>query len=391
MCYNGTHTLSAYSCRKYSNIVNFAHLNGGFGNRSVPDDFSCGQNGRTGFGQACRAIDFGTWSNRSVPCAIAPEAPPAAGRCDGGKATSQPAPFNGVGTAAQPAGQRFLLLDFVGSVRPYAPLGPIGNHPDDVLTTLSNTSSCFAGGTTSYAYSFGPFTGVWWEHGAAALTKQLEIFFTNYAAAGGQLDELTADWESVMFGHSHCPLPPNGTAAGLEATTRCLSCLKDRYNALEADPRWPAAKAELLALGFVQPAGKTLADVLVPQQCVPTSNASLRLGMADCATQDGVSPQQAVSMVPWHAWLTKRETDYWAKAILPSAQKYFPNVRLSFYDYWQWDPEHCTTPSVSTGFLNCQSGKGAAAMTVSAPVCECRHAAPIALHAGSILSRCILS
>jgi hypothetical protein len=99
-CYNGTSTLSAYTCRKYDNLINFAHLSGGFG-AATP-------------GAVTQAIDFGEFSNISVPCAIDPTAPPAnltAGTCSHGERENPV--FLGVGTAAQPPGERYLLLDFV--------------------------------------------------------------------------------------------------------------------------------------------------------------------------------------------------------------------------------------------------------------------------------------
>ena len=146
LCYNGTTELSAYSCRKYDNIVNLAQLRGGFG----PGDDSSGSN------WFANQIDFGTYTNHSVPCAIDPTALlPANATCTAGT-KRQPAPFLGPGTAAQPPGQRFLQLDFVNGGAD-SPCGAISAHPDDVIP-LPQNCSCY--GDDRDPYCWGPFTGV---------------------------------------------------------------------------------------------------------------------------------------------------------------------------------------------------------------------------------------
>jgi hypothetical protein len=351
-CYNGTHTLSAYTCRKYDNLVNFAHLSGGIG-PATP-------------GKVTQAIDFGTYANVSVPCAIDPTAPPAnvtAGSCSHGKYENPE--FLGVGTAAQPPGERYLLMDFVAG-SPAAPLGPISGHVADVIPLPAN-SLCIA--------DYHPFTGLWWDHGVQELDAQARLFFAAYKAAGGQLDELNADWESVMFHgtpvESSVPIPANSTASGMAAAIAYVSCARDRFDAVEKDPRWPAALAELATLGFK--ANGTLSNTLLPHMCMATPNASLRLvdgvQLADCAESDGIGEPARSTAVVWHAYLMQRETAYWSKSMLPAAREHFPAVRLSMYSHYQWDAKHCTLPGQPrSGFLNCQAGHGASGVTVSAPV-----------------------
>ena len=354
-CYNGTSKLSAYTCRKYANLLNFAHLAGGIG-PATP-------------GSVAQAIDFGTFSNVSVPCAIDPSAPPAnltAGTCSHGKYANPV--FLGVGTAAQPPGERYLLMDFVAG-SPAAPLGPISGHADDVIP-LPDNSKCIA--------DYHPFTGLWWDHGVQELDAQARHFFAAYKAAGGELDELTADWESVMFHgtplESNVPIPHNRTAAGMATAIAYVSCARDRFDAVEKDPRWPAALAELTALGFMaNGTDDSLADTLLPHMCMSTPNASLRIvegvQLADCAQVNGIGEPARSTVVPWHAYLMQRETAAWTKSILPAARKHFPAVRLSMYGHYQWDPKHCTLPGQpSVGFLNCQAGYGASGVSVSAPV-----------------------
>jgi hypothetical protein len=109
------------------------------------------------------------------------------------------------------------------------------------------------------------FTGLWWPHGAAAVARQSTLFFTAYAAAGGQLDELTVDWEEGMWSPHYagpCPAAANASAAAVAVTAACGRCARQRYDAIEADRRWPAARAELEALGFELNSTGRLADTL---------------------------------------------------------------------------------------------------------------------------------
>ena len=157
----------------------------------------------------------------------------------------------------------------------------------------------------------------------------------------------------------------------MAAAVACVSCARDRFDALERDPRWPAALGELTALGYK--ANGTLADTLLPLLCIATPDASARtvagVALADCAEVDGVGEPQRSTAVPWHAFLMQRETAAWTASILPAARVNFPAVRLSMYSHYQWDPKYCTVPGQpSVGFLNCQAGYGAAGVSVSAPV-----------------------
>ena len=43
------------------------------------------------------------------------------------------------------------------------------------------------------------FAAVWWDHGIAAIAEQTALFFPVYKKAGGQLNELVADWEATMW------------------------------------------------------------------------------------------------------------------------------------------------------------------------------------------------
>jgi hypothetical protein len=168
-----------------------------------------------------------------------------------------------------------------------------------------------------------------------------------------------------MFGQ--CPTPPSSSPAGLAATIACMECARERYTAVETDPRWSAALAELTALGFVGPqSAETLADIMLPHQCVASPIPALRLNvMADCNTQNGVGAVQHNAVV-WRAWVRQREAAAWAQAILPAAREAFPNVRLSLFNFYSWNPASCV-PTPNLGTLDCLAGSGAAVLSVQSP------------------------
>jgi hypothetical protein len=211
------------------------------------------------------------------------------------------------------------------------------------------------------------FAAVWWDHGIAAIAEQTALFFPAYKKAGGQLNELVADWEATMFQPGACSLPDNGTAAGLKAVKACLACVLDKWRAIGADPRFPAALTTLQALGFKL--NGTLAETMGRYQCVATNDTALRPGgMTGCAELDGLGEWQA-NLLAWNALKEQRQTDAWVEAVVPSARKSFPSVRLSLYGHYSWGGKHCAVPDVGSGRMVCASGVGSSPrLNVSAPV-----------------------
>ena len=330
-----------YACRAYDNIVEFAELHGNIGKPGT-----CGP---AGYEVACNAIDFGTHANVSVACAIDPKDP----------TCTRVTPLdltNPVGTADQPFGEKYLLLNFVQIGQ------PIMTHPADTLPMVATNGTCSA------ADRF--FSGIWWDNGIAAIAAQAELFFPAYKQAGGQLNELNADWEASMWAPGSCPVSDNATAAGLEAASACLACALLKWRAIEADPRFPAALKELQALGFTLDG--TLADTMGVYQCIASNDTALRPGgMADCSQLDGLGDGQ-VNLIAWNALVKKRETDAWVSAMMPAATRQFPSVRLSLFSFYRWSPKFCVVPDVgeagTPAILNCATGQGSSGPNVSAPV-----------------------
>ena len=343
-CYNYSKSKTKptnYACRVYENIVEFAELHGNIGKPGT-----CGP---VGYEAACNAIDFGTHANISVACAIDPKDP----------ACTRVAPLdltNPVGTADQPFGEKYLLLNFVQIGQ------PIMTHPADTLPMVASNGTCSAADRS--------FSGIWWDNGIAAIAAQAELFFPAYKQAGGQLNELNADWEASMWAPGSCPVSDNATAAGLEAASACLACALLKWRAIEADPRFPAALKKLQAFGFTL--NGTLADTMGVYQCVASNDSALRPGgMADCSQLDGLGDGQ-VNLIAWNALIQKRETDAWVSAMMPAARKSFPSVRLSLFSFYRWSPKFCVVPDVgeagTPAILNCAKGQGSSGPDVSAPV-----------------------
>ena len=341
-CYVGR-TLTNYACRTYPNIVALASLQG---DPSLPS--ACGP---PNYDTACRALDFGTYANISVPCAIDSTDP----TCTSARAVDL---TRAVGTAGQPFGEKYLLLEWVQQGQ------PIMEHPADALSLTGG--ACPSTGSDNNKTLPPSFTGVWWTHGIEAIAEQAELFFPAYKQAGGELNELVADWEAEMFGPSKCPLPDNATEAGLAATVACAACAREKWTAIEADSRFPAILTELKTLGFEM--NGSLADTMIRYQCVASPDAALRPGgLADCSQLDGLGEEQR-NMIAWLSLIEHRQTDAWVRAILPAARKSFPEVRLSLYDHFVWDPKHCSVPDVNSARMSCAAGTGEAGSLVSAPV-----------------------
>ena len=120
-CFVGR-TMSNVACRAYSNIVDLAHMGGNIANFKLSKSQwnKPGSCGPKGYEAACNSIDFGTHANISVACAINPKDPV----CTDVKPFEPTSPS---GTAAQPFGEKFLLMNWVQDGQ------PIMTHPADAL------------------------------------------------------------------------------------------------------------------------------------------------------------------------------------------------------------------------------------------------------------------
>ena len=195
----------------------------------------------------------------------------------------------------------------------------------------------------------------------ATIAEQADLFFAELHRQGGNVDEIMLDWEQEMttfFVHEQqarpCPGPPNSSAA-----LQCLSCAREKFDAIQNDRRWEAALLELQAMGFdVQKhAGSTsyLADAMVPT--IPIEHTAT------------VSEAGQVNrrVLVWNAYTRNRSTSYWQAALEQTARKYFPTAVLTMYGFGRWSPDQCFVPTES-GILPCVVGGDAAALSIQAPV-----------------------
>ena len=366
------------TCRTYDNLIPLAILRGSWGPPCNPAAWA----GHFTYECQAQQSNFGTFANYSVPCAIDPSSatciahsPPGGAR--GGILQS--------GTADQPPGHRYLNPGILGGNN-----HPLMTHPKDALPDSAACTAPLAHPHHGAPYRIHrPFTGLWWDHAAAALAEQGRLFWPAYAAAGGQVDELVVDWEEGMYGPhfaGSCPTAENATAAGRAATIACSLCAAQRYDIIQADPRWPVALAQLrkLAPDFELVNG-SLGDTMAPYHCVSSDDAPLRAGLPSCSAQDGLAYNGSANHAAvWHAFIIERGARYFAQALLPPARKQFPHVKLSSYNLYAYPIEQhsCEAPTAS-GFFNCGVGGGATALSIGAPLYydewvdfDCRHILP---------------
>ena len=205
-----------------------------------PDNFDC-RNYRNLVEMAQVSIEaFGDEWNRTVPCALHGDAAdPRHDLCDfhGSWPTS--------GLLKQAKGRRVLWLDFAAAARDQ--LGSISAHPKDAVV-LANASACPEEGL---------FTGIWWDHGAAAVAAQAEVFFPKLRAAGGSVDQMVLDFEAGMLTPDACAAPYAGGVPGVPKTPAnqrsaqaCRACAAEKWRAIQNDDRFALDLPKLKEIGL---------------------------------------------------------------------------------------------------------------------------------------------
>ena len=208
--------------------------------------------------------------------------------------------------------------------------------------TVSPTASC---PTAKSPLPTAPsFASVWWDGAVAARRAQSMLFFPALRAAGGHLDEVTQDSEQQAWG-TRVPEPPN-VALPPANRSAALRCIRARWNAIQADPRFETLLPTLDAAGFILPhdAGRNpgaLADILVP------------FSASGAASKDQSHNMQ---MIAWNSAMSTRMSQYWYRAFGEAAQRSFPALRVSNFGLVQWSPEFCVIDQ--SGSEGCRAGKG---------------------------------
>ena len=225
-----------------------------------PDNFDC-RNYRNLVEMAQVSVEaFGDEWNRTVPCALHGDAAdPSHDLCDfhGSWPTS--------GLLKQAKGRRVLWLDFAAAARNQP--GSISAHPKDAVV-LANASACPEEGSL--------FTGIWWDHGAAAVAAQAEAFFSKLRAAGGSVDQMVLDFEAGMLTPDACAAPYAGGVPGVPKTPAnqrsaqaCRACAAEKWRAIQNDARFALDLPKLKAMGLMvdETQHDYLVDAMMRWQC----------------------------------------------------------------------------------------------------------------------------
>jgi hypothetical protein len=151
---------------------------------------------------------------------------------------------------------------------------------------------------------------IWMDQWAVAIKNKITTFFTQYKALGGQLDMLVMDIESVGMDYFRLRtvdhrVNPNSTPT------------QSVFQAIMADPRWPAVKDQLLKAGLTETALSSIATWVV--------------GGTEAAI--------------WNAVMQNRLANYLNTAIYQPIKQLYPTVPVSNYGHY------LHTPTVASGSI----------------------------------------
>ena len=151
---------------------------------------------------------------------------------------------------------------------------------------------------------------IWMDQWAVAIQNKITSFFTQYKALGGQLDMLVMDIESVgmdyfRMGTVDHRVNPNSNPSGTV------------FQAIMADPRWPAVKDQLLKAGLTEAALNSMATWV----------------------------QGGTEAAIWNAVMQERVANYLNQAIYQPIKQLYPTAVVSNYG------NYLHTPTIASGSL----------------------------------------
>jgi hypothetical protein len=272
---------------------------------------------------------FGTFANHTVPALLAD-------------------------TQKMPSGHRTIMM-YDADVAIFDTLGDrVLLHVDDTECADPPPTTCIPiGSLCPTASIISPsFAAVFWDGAVAARRAQSMLFFPAFREAGGHLDELTQDSEETSWG-MRIPDPPSHSLPAANRSA-AFKCIRARWNAIQADARFPTLLPALQAAGFRLPnLGDTtaLSDLLSPFSASAEAHRSL---VRDAAR------------VTWNAAMVSRMSQYWFRAFGEVALKSYPKLRISNFGLTSWSPEYCT-PGMNGGVVACRAGTGSDALNSQAP------------------------
>ena len=169
-----------------------------------------------------------------------------------------------------------------------------------------------------------------WPHGAAALQARVERFTAAFReVAGGEeqaaqlLEFVGLDTERGM-----------GVWGSYRTSSSDAACARGRWRAITADPRWPAAFAELRSYGFRM-------DDADPD--------GLQHAVDDVASLSNATIMQSRQV--WNAYLNRRMAQYYRASVFQPLRAALPRVHVSNYGQTLKGRSPCIPDGA--GFVDC--------------------------------------
>ena len=203
---------------------------------------------------------------------------------------------------------------------------------------------------------------LWIDGAVATLRAQSVAFFAKYHAKGGTLDELVQDTELFSYGgfflHPYTEPAPSALSPEYGNASTIRKALRAQWLVFQRDARFPALLKDLEARGFrvnrTDP--ELLASALFPFE----DDWALIRPQPPVAA--GGNPNRGI----WNQYLMERRSQCWRSAFVEPAQKYWPSVVGSNYQYHRSSSGSYCAPD-TVGLLGCLGGPGAVGYDIQAP------------------------
>jgi len=155
---------------------------------------------------------------------------------------------------------------------------------------------------------------IWWDNGVNLAIEKFDSLFSELKSAGVKIDAVVLDSEKGF----------NEWAGVVDKPTDEI--INGFWQAIENDPRFGESgeniRQELITLGY-EPAFAHLNDTVWKKG---------KKAICD----EGYNCQD--NFLVWRAFALKRAADYRNKAIFETIKKYYPNIIMSDYNFYYWNP-----------------------------------------------------
>eukprot|EP01045_Picozoa_sp_COSAG04_P002623 COSAG04_NODE_97_length_26459_cov_6.507246_11_plen_1116_part_00 len=203
---------------------------------------------------------------------------------------------------------------------------------------------------------------LWIDQAIAKVRAEAEAFFAKLHAKGGVIDELVQDTELFSYGgfylKPYTEPAPSALSPKYGNVSHIRKSLRAQWLQFQNDKRFPALLRELEARGFSvnHSDPELLSSALFPFE------DDWQLIKPQAPVTAGGNPNRVI----WNQYLMERRSMYWRSAFVEPAQKYWPHVAGSNYEYFRSKAGSYCAPG-SQGMLGCLGGPGAVGYDISAP------------------------